>query len=51
MDEPLCNSQKEAWLGTRHGDDVFKVFPWCPPVNLNPLAVNNHMDAVIICCD
>ena len=30
---------------------VFKVFPWCPPVNLNLLTVYNDMDAVIMCSD
>ena len=30
---------------------VFKVFPRCPPVNLNLRTVYNHMEAVITCCD
>ena len=30
---------------------VFKVFPRCPPVSLNPRTVYNHMDAVMMCSD
>ena len=57
-DEPLCNSHRKpapqilkSHDGTCHDDDIcvfFKVFPRCPPVNLNtyPLTVYNHMDDV-----
>ena len=27
------------------------MFPWCPPININPQTVYNHMDAVIMCWD
>ena len=59
-DKLLCNAHRRPALGllkrrdgTRHDDDVcvFKVFPWCPPVSLNPWTVYNHMDAVIMCSD
>ena len=37
-----------------HDDDVcvfLRCFPWCPPVNLNPRTVYDHMDADVMCCD
>ena len=59
-DKPLCNSHRKPVLrllrrrdSLRHDDDVcvFKVFPRCPPVNLNVSTVYNHMDAVIMYSD
>ena len=59
-DKPLCylHSKAALWLLMRHDGykslwwplHVFKVFPRCPPSNLNPLTVYSHMDAVIMCC-
>ena len=52
-------SMLALWIQRRHGSTghdvkicVIFFFPQCPPVNLNmyPLTVYNHMDAVIMCC-
>ena len=60
-DELLCKSHRKPALrllkrrdSTCHDGDVCvfsRCFPWCPHVNLNPLIVCNHMDAVLMCCD
>lgn len=55
----MCNLHRKPvlrllkWRDYRRYDDgcVFKVFPWCHPVNLNPWMVYNHMDSVIMWCD
>ena len=52
-----CNSHRKLALrllercdGARHVDDVC-VSPGVSPLNLNPLTVYKHMDAVIMCSD
>ena len=47
-------SPKQAWRSTSWWWQclcIFKVFPRCPPVNLNLWTVYNHMDAIIMCSD
>ena len=55
----ISYSMLALWIQRRHGSTghdvkicVIFFFPQCPPVNLNmyPLTVYNHMNAVIMCC-
>ena len=51
QNKPLVLMSLWFCKGLGWGLGVFKEFPRCPPVNLNPRTVSNHIDAVIMCSD